>query len=96
MLCLDLVVENALPFRVFDSSGMTQLVRAAASHHKEAVTVNASNMKLLVLEEAETLKRNFKKVLANRFVNLQIDMATCQAQSFFGKKNIITLRSFAI
>lgn len=91
MLCLDLVVENALPFRVFDSSGMTQLL-----YHKEAVTVNASNMKLLVLEEAETLKRNFKKVLANRFVNLQIDMATCQAQSFFGKKNIITLRSFAI
>lgn len=84
-LCLDIVVSNAIPFSVFDTPGLKTLVKHAASHLNEKIVINSSNMKALVLKEATNMKKKIAGMLANRFVNFQIDMATCQAQSFFGK-----------
>lgn len=90
-LCLDLVVSSAIPFSIFGSPALKTLVQHAAAHLNEKIVVNPSNMKAMVLEEASNMRKKLAGVLKDRFVNLQIDMATCQNQSFFGKINFAKL-----
>ena len=66
---------------------MKGLIQDAAAHNNEKV--NSSNMKTLVIKEAANMKEKITGLLKHRFVNLQIDMATCQGQSFFGNENSI-------
>ena len=87
--CVGIAVNSAIPFTVFDTPDMKSLIQDAAAHNNEKIIVNSSNMKTLVLKKATDMKEKIAGLLKHRFVNLQIDMATCQAKSFFGKENFI-------
>jgi hypothetical protein len=83
--CLDIVVNCAAPFAVFDSPGMQALTQLASAQLHEKNTINSSNMKTTVLDKAKKLKAQLIEKLKGRFVNIQVDFATCQAQSFLGE-----------
>lgn len=89
--CLELVVSSATPFTIFDNPGLKAIIKLAAAFTKEEVVINPSNMKEMTLREAADLKIMIANELKNRFINLQIDMATCQSVSFFGKERSFDL-----
>jgi hypothetical protein len=87
--CLNIITNCAAPFTLFDNPGMQSLIQLASNFIKETVTINSSNLKSFLMEEAKELKIKIKKMLEGKLINLQVDFATCQGHSYMGKLFII-------
>lgn len=85
-LATALAVNDGLPFKIFDSPHMRNIIDFAKSGAGEAgAVVNAENVKLSVSGEAAELREKIKKQLKGKVISITADYATAERRSFIGR-----------
>lgn len=84
-LCVDLVVENGRPLKIFDDKPMQALIALAKKQKGEKTEIHSKAVKKTLFEFTKQKQQEIIKLLNKRVISLSADMASCRQRQFIGK-----------
>lgn len=83
--CVDLVVEDGRPFKMFSDAPMKALISLAKKGANEKIEIYPESVQKAVQKAAEDKRQEIKAALSGKILSLALDMATCMQRSFLGE-----------
>lgn len=89
-LAVDMIIENAVSFELFDNLPMKTLCSLAKKGSGDIFSpaIYSENVKKALLERLYQKKDDLKRILEGKVVSLSADFATCWRRSFLGRLKI--------
>lgn len=82
--CVELIASGGLPYSFIMHNGFKKIIKPIVDAIKPENQFNVANLKVKVMNTAESIKEKIKKEMNGRLISLKIDAVTRHSRSLLG------------